>query len=923
MVSRRITAVLAVAGLAVVLAALLARGSGSTAAAPSAHGKQHLATLENGGRGESEESGGAAAEAYSDRAFPADTISIDEIKGAIAANNAATRRGAGVSPKWDFLGPDTLDVDRLGTQSFIKPTQWSGRVTALAVDPKCKPQECTLYVGAAGGGVWRSKNALAPTPAWKQISAGIPTNAIGSIAVDPNDPSGKTIYVGTGEANASGDSEAGLGLYKTTDDGAHWSLVPGSFGAANNRSIAWIAIEPGNANHILIGTRTGTHGLGSNATSAGFPGATPAVGLYTSTDGGASFTLSASGSFNEVKFDPSDTSTVYATLGGSATGGLLRSTTGGVAGSWTPIFQENRARLSFAAAKLPNGKTRIYLADASGGGQGAQVYRIDDASQPAAALTASNNAAWTRLSNPTDGTPGFAVYNYCNTPLVGSQCVYDMFVMSPPERPDMVVVGGLMHYEELKPYVLQAAQVVGQRSNGRAVLMSMDAGATWTDMTGDVGGESMHPDQHALAFVPGNPDQFFVGSDGGVIRSSGKWADASSQCDTRDLSGLNLADCHAWLSRIPTELKVMNAGLGTLQMNSISVSPYSPNDTAMTGTQDNGTLSFTGSTRWYLPLTGDGGDSGFDATDPHLRFHTYTGGQMDVNYNDVDPSSWLWIGDRFIVNFPESQRFYAPVLSDPFVSKTIFVGAQSVWRTQNAGGDRAFLEAHCNTAVGEFPSDLLYTGPCGDPSSWPKLGTSTLTNSAASSPYGTTKGGSTISALSRGRDGGTMWAGTGGGRVLVSKNINDAPASVTFTRIDTVAAQPNRVVSSIYADPTDPNHAIVTFSGYNATTPTTPGHVFDVVFDPTSSSATWSDISYDIGDQPVNDAVLDVSTGDVYVSTDFGVLRLAEGTQTWVPAADGLPSAAVSGLTLAANKNGDRLLYAATHGRGAWRIRIG
>jgi len=98
--------------------------------------------------------------------------------------------------------------------------------------------------------------------------------------------------------------------------------------------------------------------------------------------------------------------------------------------------------------------------------------------------------------------------------------------------------------------------------------------------------------------------------------------------------------------------------------------------------------------------------------------------------------------------------------------------------------------------------------------------------------------------------------------------------------------------------------------------------VFDVVFDPTSGTATWTDISYDIGDQPVNDAVLDVSTGDVYVSTDFGVLRLAEGTQTWVPVGDGLPSAAVSGLTLAGSKNGDRLLYAATHGRGAYRLRL-
>ena len=74
-------------------------------------------------------------------------------------------------------------------------------------------------------------------------------------------------------------------------------------------------------------------------------------------------------------------------------------------------------------------------------------------------------------------------------------------------------------------------------------------------MTGDVGGESMHPDQHALAFVPGDPDQFFVGSDGGVIRTSGKYADASAQCDTRalPLTGQNLADCHTWLSKIPTE----------------------------------------------------------------------------------------------------------------------------------------------------------------------------------------------------------------------------------------------------------------------------------------------------------------------------------------------------------------------------------
>ena len=360
-----------------------------------------------------------------------------------------------------------------------------------------------------------------------------------------------------------------------------------------------------------------------------------------------------------------------------------------------------------------------------------------------------------------------------------------MFILSPPDRPDMVVVGGLMHYEELVPYVYQAPQVVGARSNGRSVLMSMDAGTTWTDVTGDVGGESMHPDQHAIAFVPGTPDKFFVGSDGGVIRTSGEWADASSQCDERNLQTVNpsgIADCKAWLSRIPTVLTTMNAGLNTLQMNSISVSPFEPNKDAMTGTQDNGTLAFTGSNTWILPLTGDGGNSGFDAVDPHFRFHTYTGGQMDVNYNDFDPETWLFIGDRFVVSFPEGQRFYAAVISDPVRTKTIFHGAQSVWRTSNGGGDRAFLEAHCNVAsiIGpDNPDNLLFTGACGKPEDWPKLGTSTLTNSAVTSPYGTTKGGNTISTLARAQDDGTMWAGTGVGRVLVSRNINAAdPASV-------------------------------------------------------------------------------------------------------------------------------------------------
>jgi len=457
------------------------------------------------------------------------------------------------------------------------------------------------------------------------------------------------------------------------------------------------------------------------------------------------------------------------------------------------------------------------------------------------------------------------------------------------------------------------------RGNGRAVLVSQDAGVHWTDATGDVGGESMHPDQHALAFVPGNPDQFFEASDGGVIRTNGTWADASSQCDSRGLSAADLALCHQWLSRIPEQLQVMNAGLATLQMNSISVSPSSPTDTAIAGTQDNGSLAFSGSRTWLLPVTGDGGDSGFDAVDPKLDFHSYTNGIIDVNYNGVDPTSWLWVGDLWYLAAPEAVRFYGPIVSDPVATKTIYIGANRVWRTQNGGGDRAFLEAHCNTAVGEEPSDLLYTGACGTLNDWRPLGTTSLASAAT---FGGGKGGGSITAMSHGSDASTLWAATNGGRLFVSKNADADAPSVTFRRIDT-PAQPNRVPSSVTVDPSNANHAIVTFSGYGSNTPTTLGHVFDVTYDPAAGSATWTNISYDIGDQPVNDAVYDDATGDVYASTDFGVVRLVSGTQSWVPAADGLPNAAVSGLTLAgSDKAGDRLLYAATHGRGAYRLRL-
>jgi hypothetical protein len=877
---------------------------------------------------------GRAQEAYDNRAYPKKWIDAGQQLTTANAANAIAALSPALAAAWTELGPSGVPADALVASESTGAevgTIYSGRATAIAVSPTCTLSSCTVFIGAAGGGVWKTTNALASPPTWTSASTGIASNAIGSIAFDPTDTTGNTLYVGTGEPNGSGDSEAGVGLYKSTNGGSSWSLVAGSTAVATGRSVGAIAIDPANASHIFIGTDVARHGSSSVNGGRFTPPGAPPVGLYESTNGGTSFSPAVilaqdavnpgsptggdffRGGCSHIELyrstSPPETQ-VYASF--FDYGVFRRSKTlDGPNSGFKQIFKSagngavatsSTSRTEFSLA--PNGgNLRVYVGDV--GAPPADFYRVDNANVTAATLVGGNNSGWTKLSSSTNGTPGFASFNYCST-----QCNYDMPVYSPPGAPNIVYIGSSMQYSE-----------IGGRSNGRAVQRSEDAGVNFTDMTIDTNGVSRHPDQHTIASVPGNPNIVFNGDDGGIWRLDGSFSNRSSQCSSRGLTGADLTDCTNWLSKIPTTISTMNQGLGTLQYQSLSFNPNATND-IMGGTQDNGTHGLS-SGSWAVKIFGDGGQSGVDPVVQTNRFHTFFDAQIDVNFHYSsspfiggfrgDETGWDWISDPFFsgAGGREARSFYIPIIYDPVVSGTLFTGLQHVWRTTDNGGPQSFLDTHCNEFIGTFNTT------CGD---WVPIGADLTSNS-----FGSDKNppGQYIVATSRppapSSDTGTLWVGLRRGRVFVSSNADKGAGSVAFYRIDT-SAQPERFVSGIAVDPSNANHAFVSYSGYNAyatASTTATGHVFEVTYNPVTHSATWSgDLAGNLGDQPVTGIAVDWQTGNVFLSTDFGVF-VRTGATTWAPAAAGLPPVAVYGLTIDSTH---RLLYAATHGRGAWRL---
>jgi len=174
----------------------------------------------------------------------------------------------------------------------IGPAAMGGRIAAL--DAMEVEGRLHLWVGSAGGGVWKSMDGGTTfKPVFdKQIQS------IGAVAIDRQHP--QTVWVGTGESWVRNSVSVGDGIYKTTDGGDNWEKL----GLAESERIARIAIDPQHSDTVYV------------AVTGHLWNKHPMRGVYRTRDGGKTWArvlfVDEDTGCSDVAVDPENPRIVYA-----------------------------------------------------------------------------------------------------------------------------------------------------------------------------------------------------------------------------------------------------------------------------------------------------------------------------------------------------------------------------------------------------------------------------------------------------------------------------------------------------------------------------------------------------------------------------------------------------------------------------------
>jgi photosystem II stability/assembly factor-like uncharacterized protein len=713
------------------------------------------------------------------RMYPNDTIPTDARRKAWEALKRQQAIGPQLpSPSWSPVGPASTTTD------YPTYPLESGRINSVAVSP-ANPQ--VVLLGSASGGIWRSTDA---GRTFIPVSDDQVDLAVGSISFSASSPS--VAYAGMGDPYGG---LLGTGVLKSTDEGQTWTRIDNG-SLTEPGTVTRIRVDPTNSDRVYL-AQYGKFIQGFSYDS----------GFYFSADGGVSWTNTLAGQARDLVISPINPKGLYLTMTRVDQGpptpptGLYESLDGGA--TWTSILSlpyDQNGTYDVYTAVSTDGQT-IY---AYSGGTIGGNFQVN--------VMASSNAGQTWSPRST-------------IDLDSGNFGYDSYLEVDPTNSNTVYLGS------------------------RDVYRSTDGGSSWTNLTHSFtqtmgafsftpGTGVSHCDQHALTFIPGTTNAFYIGNDGGL--------------------SLSTDDGSSFIS--------LNSSLSLTQFYGLALDPSNPNQ-SYGGAQDNGIQRRVSGGTWNQMLTGDGARLIVNPVDTSMIFGSVDGPNI-FRFRDNGRTFDETIGTNTTFDEPDTSprvSFIAPFANNG-VDQTLYFGTWRLFKSLDLGDS--------------------WTSPAG---------ATDLTKGITSS------GPDTLTAIGVvGTDPNVIYTGSVQGRVMLSSD-----GGSTWT--DITGSLPNRSITWIAVDGTNPSRAYITFSGYLS------GHVFTTA----NMGSTWTDISGNLPDLPANTLLIDPrDPGTLYMGDDIGVFQSIFGGSVWQPFNTGLPPA-IAGALVA---NASALVQVGTYGRGAYQI---
>ena len=550
----------------------------------------------------------------------------------------------------------------------IGPTIMSGRVVDLAVNPK-NPTE--FYVAYATGGLWYTNNN---GTSFSPVMDSAETVNCGSVTVDWN--SG-TIWVGTGEVNASRSSYAGVGVLKSSDKGKTWE----NLGLKDSHHISRIWVNPSNLNEIVVAA------VGHLYTT------NKERGIYKSTDGGKTW--------EQTLFVSED------------------------AGIIDLSVSKNNPKIMFAASWQKDRKAWHF----DGDGEKSGIYKSED-----------GGTSWKLVTTKESGFPANEGVGRIGLALFNENVIYAV-VDNQNKRPNSKVdepkdanealfqtevIGCELYKSEdggkswkrthekyiddmFYTYGYYFANISLDTNNqnrvyigGVPLLFSEDGGKTFTAISK----ENVHADHHVTWVNPENPNHIINGNDGGVNISYDNGAH--------------------WI-------KCNNEAVG--QLYAVNVD-YQENYNVYGGLQDNGVWfgnsDYEKSVAWHQEgkypyqelIGGDGMQIQIDSRNPNVVFTGYQFGnyyrinQKEGKFDFISPKASK-------EEKPYRFNWQTPILLSSHNQDILYMGSNFLHRSMNQGEtwekiseDLTNGAKEGNVAFGtlttisesKFQFGLLYTG---------------------------------------------------------------------------------------------------------------------------------------------------------------------------------------------------------------------